>query len=60
MGRWEMRWIDRSIDRGRALGRARGEGGADGSRFDGFGGPETPRAEGEGVFGALASESDDE
>ena len=58
MGRWEMRSIDRSIDRGRALGRARGGGGADGSRFDGIG-AETPRAEGEGVFGALASESDD-
>ena len=60
MGRWEMRRIDRSIDRG----RARGEGAERAVRTvrDSMGsmGPETPRAEGEGVFGALASESDDE
>jgi hypothetical protein len=55
-----MRRIDRSIDRG----RARGEGAERAVRTvrDSMGsmGPETPRAEGEGVFGALARESDDE
>ena len=53
--------IDRSIDRGRALDRARGEGRCGRFEIRWVRGPETPRAEGEGgVFGALASESDDE
>ena len=50
--------IDRSIEGARAERARRGRCGRFEIRW--VRGPETPRAEGEGVFGALASESDDE